>query len=293
MTTSLQGTDDGTGFGVQGVATGGDGVIGTTRGVHKVGVRGIHTGHISAIAVRGELGQGTAAVQGQTGGGSGVGGDEVIGSGVWGDSSRGPGVTGTSSVAQGVIGEGTVGVLGVDSKTTTDIAELGVTGFAGFFVGKVGVTDDLNVNGSIFTLGDVQLGGADLAEQFTVEGDLAARPGAVMVLTGPDCVRVSDAPYDPRVAGVVSGAGEFRPGIVLDRRDGQNRHPLALSGKVWCYADADEGPIGLGDLLTTSRTPGHAMRATDQARAFGAVIGKALAGLETGRGLIPVLVGLR
>jgi hypothetical protein len=62
---------------------------------------------------------------------------------------------------------------------------------------------------------------------------------------------------------------------------------------VWCRAEADSGPIGIGDLLTTSGTPGHAMRAGDPGRAFGAVIGKALAGLASGRGLIPVLVALQ
>ena len=46
-----------------------------------------------------------------------------------------------------------------------------------------------------------------------------------------------------------------------------------LVGKVFCKVD---GAIDVGDLLTTSQTPGHAMKATDPQRAFGAVIGKAL-----------------
>jgi hypothetical protein len=57
--------------------------------------------------------------------------------------------------------------------------------------------------------------------------------------------------------------------------------------------DADYGAIGLGDLLTTSGTLGHAMRAADPARAFGAVVGKALGSLEQGRGLLPILVALQ
>jgi hypothetical protein len=221
-----------------------------------IGVHGVATG--SGIALRGDNNGGTA----------GFFAGEV---GITGDLN----VSGEAGITGGLNVSGEVGITG----------GLNVSG-------EVGITADLNVNGNVSTLGDVRLVGADLAEQFTVEGDLSVWPGAVMVLAGSDCVRVSDTPYDPRVAGVVSGAGEFRPGIVLDRRDDQNRHPLALSGKVWCYADADEAPIRLGDLLTTSGTPGHAMRAADQARAFGAVIGKALAGLEAGRGLIPVLVAL-
>jgi len=294
MTTSLQGTDDGAGFGVEGVATSGDGVVGTTRGIHKVGVRGIHTGHLSAIAVRGDLGRGIAAVKGQTGTETGVGDDEIENSGVWGDSSLGPGVSGTSSAAPGVIGEGTVGVLGITASGDAGVrGEHHSGGFAGFFAGKVGVDGPLNVNGDIATLGDVKLIGADLAEEFGVCGEIAAEPGCVMVLAGDDQVQVSSEPYDRRVAGVVSGAGSYRPGLILDSRAGSARRPLALSGKVWCRVDADWGPVGIGDLLTTSPTPGHAMRADDPARAFGAVIGKALGGLAAGQGLVPVLVALQ
>ena len=43
-----------------------------------------------------------------------------------------------------------------------------------------------------------------------------------------------------------------------------------LSGKVWRKVDADFSPVAVGDMLTTSSTPGHAMRANDPARAFGA-----------------------
>ena len=63
-------------------------------------------------------------------------------------------------------------------------------------------------------------------------------------------------------------------------------------GKVCCKADAQFGPIEVGDLLTTSPTPGHAMKASDPAKAFGAVIGKALGSLKAGTGLIPIIVAL-
>ncbi|HEY7253389.1 MAG TPA: hypothetical protein VIG37_23025 [Methylomirabilota bacterium] len=48
----------------------------------------------------------------------------------------------------------------------------------------------------------------------------------------------------------------------------------------------------MGDLLTTSATPGHAMKAVDGARAFGAVIGKALEPLAGGQALIRILVAM-
>ena len=45
-----------------------------------------------------------------------------------------------------------------------------------------------------------------------------------------------------------------------------------------------------GDLLTTSEVPGHAMKATDRERWDGAIIGKAMSSLESGEGLVLVLV---
>ena len=99
---------------------------------------------------------------------------------------------------------------------------------------------------------------------------------------------------DKRVAGVVSGGGELKPGIVLDKREADTkRRPIALVGKVYCKVDAQYSPIDVGDLLTTSATPGHAMKAAEAAKAFGAVIGKALAGIGGGQGLIPIMVALQ
>jgi hypothetical protein len=157
--------------------------------------------------------------------------------------------------------------------------------WAAFFRGDVGVTGDVVVNG------DLVLTGADLAEQFTAEG--ICEPGSVVVLSGGDRVRMSDTPYDRKVAGVVSGAGSYRPALVMDRRESTGRRPLAMTGKVWCRVDAGFGPVRVGDLLTTSATPGHAMLASDRQRAFGAVIGKALADLDSGCALVPVLVSLQ
>ena len=75
--------------------------------------------------------------------------------------------------------------------------------------------------------------------------------------------------------------------------DEPGRRPIALMGKVFCKVDADQGGIEVGDLLTTSPTEGHAMRADHVAAAFGTVIGKAMQPLDQGRGLIAVLVALQ
>jgi hypothetical protein len=57
-----------------------------------------------------------------------------------------------------------------------------------------------------------------------------------------------------------------------------------------CKVDADIAPIEVGDLLTTSPTRGHAQKVTEPQRAIGAIIGKAMGELRSGRGKIPVLV---
>jgi hypothetical protein len=62
---------------------------------------------------------------------------------------------------------------------------------------------------------------------------------------------------------------------------------------VYCKVDAQYGSVEVGDMLTTSPTPGHAMRALDPLKAFGCVIGKALRPLESGQDLIPILVTLQ
>lgn len=115
-----------------------------------------------------------------------------------------------------------------------------------------------------------------------------------MVLDDSGAIGPCSSAYDSRAVGVVSGAGPFRPAIILDRVDrGTNRVPIALIGKVCCNVDANYAPIQIGDMLTSSPTPGHAMKATDSAMAFGSVIGKAIEPLTSGRGQIRILVTLQ
>lgn len=163
----------------------------------------------------------------------------------------------------------------------------GASGHAGFFVGNVHIT------GNLVTNGDVVLQNADCAEDFDIATGLA-EPGTVMVLGEEGALHRSCKAYDKRVVGVISGAGDYKPGIVLDKQQStRNRQPVALLGKVFCKVDAGYAPIGVGDLLTTSGTPGHAMKADDPLEAFGAVIGKALRSHTAGRGLIPILIALQ
>ena len=66
---------------------------------------------------------------------------------------------------------------------------------------------------------------------------------------------------------------------------------MPMVGVVPVKASAENGAIHPGDLLTTSSTPGHAMRADHFVG--GAIIGKALGTLEKGTGVIQMLVTLQ
>jgi hypothetical protein len=144
------------------------------------------------------------------------------------------------------------------------------------------------------------VGGADLAEPFNVaksEGQ-AVEPGMVVTIDPNNAgrLKLADSPYDRRVAGIISGAKELSPGLVL-RAEGNAHadgdHNVALTGRVWCWCDASNAAIVPGDRLTTSTVAGHAMRVAEGQSAEGAVLGKAMTALESGRGLVLVLVSLQ
>ena len=139
-------------------------------------------------------------------------------------------------------------------------------------------------------------GGSDLAEPFEILGAEAAKPGMVVAIDAehPGQLRLAAQPYDRAVAGCVSGANGIKPGLIMHQEGtvAEDALPVALSGRVYCWADTSNGPIRPGDLLTTSGTPGHAMKVTDYARAEGAAIGKAMSSLDEGQGPVLVLVSL-
>lgn len=180
-------------------------------------------------------------------------------------------------------GDSTDGIAVQGQSFGNGIAVQGIGGrLAGRFEGDVEVT------------GDIRLVNADCAEDFDIAGLEKVEPGTVMVIDSEGSLRECDRAYDKCVAGVISGAGKYKPAIVLDKQESsKNRMPIALMGKVYCKVDASYGAIEVGDLLTTSPTLGHAMKANDPMKAFGSVIGKALRPLDSGEGLIPILIALQ
>jgi hypothetical protein len=139
-------------------------------------------------------------------------------------------------------------------------------------------------------------GGSDIAEPFDVVEPEAIEPGMVVVIDpeNPGRLKASNRAYDRCVAGIVSGAGGIKPGLTLTQEDSFNGdHQVALTGRVYGLCDASYGSIEPGDLLTTSPTPGYAMKAIDYEQAQGAILGKAMTQLDEGRDLVLVLVSLQ
>lgn len=142
-------------------------------------------------------------------------------------------------------------------------------------------------------------GGSDLSEQFDVTHEAGAEPQPGMVVSidpkQAGKLAVANKAYDRRVAGVISGAGGVNTGMLMGQKGStaDGRLPVALTGRVYVLVDADLGAVEPGDLLTSSATPGHAMVVRDHAAAQGAILGKAMTSLESGKGLVMVLVNLQ
>jgi len=142
----------------------------------------------------------------------------------------------------------------------------------------------------IFEIGE----GLDYSETFlTSQDEITA--GTVMVIdpVNKGSLTISSQAYDKKVAGIVAGANGLGSGVKLGTSANGN-HAVALAGRTYCNVDTQYGDIELGDLLTTSPTPGHAMVVKDFSKAQGAVLGKAMEGLSGGgKGQILVLVTLQ
>jgi hypothetical protein len=234
---------------------------------------------------------GTGVFGNSVGGGFGVRGESVDGTAVQGTS------FGNGRAVHGISDHGIAGQF--DGEVVVPVGNVDIlTGNLSVEIGHINVHNgniNLKNNASIFLdQGDVKLTGADCAEDFDMSAGENVEPGSVMVIGMGGGLEQSQKAYDKKVVGIVSGGGEYRPGIVLDKRQTKGlRATVAMLGKVYCKVDAQYSPIEVGDLLTTSPTQGHAMKADNAPQAFGAVIGKALATLKEGRGMIPVLVALQ
>ena len=166
--------------------------------------------------------------------------------------------------------------------------------------GSIGIILDVDVSGDArITTDELQIkGGSDFAEYFDIDKDDSnvVRPG-MLVSINPDIpgqLMLSKIKEDAKLVGIVSGANGVETGVTMGQEgsiaDGE--YPIALSGRVYVYANAEGGKIIPGDYLTSSSTPGHAMKADMDNPKWGSLIGKAMTPIDK-NGFVLVLVNLQ
>jgi hypothetical protein len=274
--------------------------------VNSYGIHGVADGG-NARGVYGQATNGGAGVYGFSGAGDGIYGGSNSGTGVYGQAHNEGGVAvmgraGSSAVnstggwfeASASTGKAVYALSanGIAVEATSSNIGLKATGgqAAAEFYGNLKIYEHGTTN-LVLELGK----GLDYAEGFNVstKNDHIG-PGTVLVIDSehPGMLAISTQAYDRRVAGIVSGANNLGAGVRLggDIFD----HDVALAGRVYCNVVAGDDPIQPGDLLTTSRVPGYAMKVTDAPASQGAILGKAMEPLAAGqRGMILVLVTLQ
>lgn len=233
-------------------------------------------------------------VYGYLGGASyGVRGSSTISYGVYGSSSNAgsPGVygTGASAGVKGVSGT-TSGILGDSVNNRGVTGDCSPAGCYGLW------TDDSLYAGNGITVdGDAMCQDADgwiacnindIAEDIYSKENLENGDVVIIDTENVEHVKKSNKPYDMLAAGIISS----NPAFHIKTSD--TGIPLALAGRVKAKASAENGPIKIGDLLTTSSTPGHLMRCENKEKCIGAIVGKALEPLASGKNKITVLVML-
>jgi hypothetical protein len=309
-------TCDASGNGTWQAPTGGGGFALPYEGTLNSGSAGITVTNTGAGAGLHGVG-GNKGVEGD-GTYNGVTGFSSTGNGVSGNSGSGVGVKATSSGTSvdhpalyvQNINSGGINIFSTCSSTDANavFANTGtgdiIKGFSGTGGGDLVFRVENNGKTSVSVLQIT--GGADLSEQFDVQSagchgrvgrEAVPEPGMVVCIDpeNPGKLIVSTKAYDRTVAGIISGAGGVQPGMTMGQRDtvADGGQPVALTGRVYVWADASRGAVQPGDLLTTSDRAGHAMKVADYDRAHGAILGKAMTALSEGQGLVLVLVSLQ
>jgi hypothetical protein len=282
-------------IGVAGASLYGHGVVGTSASHHHAAVYAKNTRGYGVYATHTDASYTAPAVYAINDGS----GDGVL---ALASDSNNAGIHGKGN-SGALAGKFDGDVLIRSSAGSTDTAKFDVSDYSLHLYNAAGtmtieLDSDYYGDGRIITQELQITGGSDLSEQFDIEDILGkVKPGMVVSIDAkrPGKLKISGCAYDSKVAGIISGAGGIKPGMMMGQRGtkADGAHPVALTGRVYCWAETSTGHIQPGDLLTTSDIPGHAMKVTEHNRAFGTIIGKAMTSLEAEKGLVLVLVSLQ
>jgi hypothetical protein len=286
--------------GVKGETDSGIGVMGKiSSGSSGSGVKGSYNndsfyGELgsSSFGVNGWCGTSGKNHQGYLGGESaGVGGYSVTsGYGVHGRSAADT-ITGAAVRAEST---GTAGVAIHATNRSSDATIIATNSGSGRIV-KLYAGSSADLRFAVENNGDVKADGtftspaADFAE--LLPGREGLEPGDVLAIDVDGNLMKSVEAYQASVVGVHSTRAAFLGGSAVEGEQG-NLVPLAVVGVVPVKASAENGPIRPGDMLVSSSTAGHAMRAGERLP-NGRVIGKALGRLDAGTGVIRIIVSLQ
>jgi len=139
-------------------------------------------------------------------------------------------------------------------------------------------------------------GGADLAEYFSTSGDKVIEAGQLVTIdpTTEGSLAICSEKYDRGVVGIVSGANGVGTGMFMGHQGSiaDGALPVALTGRAYVKTSLQNGTIEPGDFLTSSSSPGHAMRVKSMKKARGTIIGKAMTKADD-HGFVLVLINLQ
>jgi fibronectin-binding autotransporter adhesin len=183
-----------------------------------------------------------------------------------------PGRTWTLEVAQGGAGNCTDGKLC-------------------FVASGIGAGASIDTSGNFRILGSYSsLGTPDISESIPVTGDVEAADVVSADPGSEEHAIKTSIPYDPKAIGIISdGSSAFK----IDSQSNNIGDPdtgkyLVLAGRVPVKVTDEGGPVVPGDYLTSSSTPGYAMKATHA----GPTIGKSLGFFSGTSGTVMVQTNL-
>lgn len=184
------------------------------------------------------------------------------------------------------------GTVLIDDSGGTDLLSISTTAFTANLDDTATYTETLCHSGAdgatgVVNIGDCNVsgGGADLAEYFGSDGTLEAgdvvmmdpvNPATTVVVDGKETTKAfvvkTGQSQEQRVIGIVSTNPHYEVlGSEIFTTEEQPV-PIALAGRAPVKVSTENGPITVGDPLTSSSIPGIAMKATTRSP----VIGKAL-----------------